>query len=694
MGREGRLADGGLAPFQEKCVADFWSEPGTHRQRTAERFRELGNRSTANRPCISRRVGDIETMITTPERIGLTRPQDNRRRISFAAILALSFSALIILAVGGVLTVSVGANYRNTVDLIGARSSLLIDAMEDALQDHMSNAESAVDGVARIYAEGGFDIDDADKMTAVLKGALASVPEATGLFIYTHDLVQRGVVRVAKEGKGIVIESLDRDVETSPEVIAAIKQRMAVPGRNWGPIITSQFGVFANVSTPLIRDGVNKGFVVAPLEMTSVSVFTEDLSKRFGTHAFIIDGQDKVLAHELLADPKATERGIRPLAPLATFGDPVLAAYDTRQPVGDEPLPNLEVGEIRVDLPSGPRSYVAMTRKIAGYSDEPWTIGAYFERQELDQELRRAAVSALIGLGALAAALVAAIMLGKRLSRPVQAIAGHARRVADFDLDDLEPLPRSRVRELDDQASAFNAMLIGLRAFSTYIPRSLVAKLVRSGEGIAEPREAVVTVMFTDIVAFTTLSEHMDAAETTRLLNAHFEVLCKAVDAYDGTVDKFLGDGMMAFFGAPDHLEEHAIAAVSAAVQMRREIEADHARAQAENRTAFRVRIGIHTGPVTVGNIGAPDRVNYTIIGDTVNVSQRLQGLGKTLAPDADAAIIVSSETASLLDERFEKLPAGFHSLRGRGEAMEVFLIGAVDLPATSQLPQESVDAA
>ena len=229
-----------------------------------------------------------------------------------------------------------------------------------------------------------------------------------------------------------------------------------------------------------------------------------------------------------------------------------------------------------------------------------------------------------------------AILLGKRLSRPIQAIAGQATRVADFDLDGVTPLPRSRVLELDDQASAFNAMLIGLRAFSTYIPRSLVAKLVRTGEiGIAEPREAIVTVMFTDIAGFTTLSEQMDAAAAAKLLNHHFAILCRAVDAHGGTVDKFLGDGMLAFFGAPDRLKGHAAAAVRAAAAIREELENDNLEAAGEGRPPLRVRIGIHTGSVIVGNIGASDRVNYTIVGDTVNVSQRLQDLGKQLAPQA-----------------------------------------------------------
>ncbi len=346
---------------------------------------------------------------------------------------------------------------------------------------------------------------------------------------------------------------------------------------------------------------------------------------------------------------------------------------------------DIEVAEIQAgdqdDSTSwdGENTYIAITRKITGYGDQPWTIGAYFESSQISDEIERVMGSALLGLGAMAAAVIVAILLGKRLSRPIRAIAGQATRVADFDLDGVTPLPRSRVLELDDQASAFNAMLIGLRAFSTYIPRSLVAKLVRTGEiGIAEPREAIVTVMFTDIAGFTTLSEQMDAAAAARLLNHHFAILCRAVDAHGGTVDKFLGDGMLAFFGAPDRLKGHAAAAVRAAAAIREELENDNREAAAKGRPPLRVRIGIHTGSVIVGNIGASDRVNYTIVGDTVNVSQRLQELGKLLAPDAATSIAISGETASRLDEKFETIPAGEHRLRGRGEATEVFQVGEV----------------
>lgn len=636
-------------------------------------------------------------MSTSAQPVRLARPDKKRRRIPIAVIMALSFGSLVFLSVGGVLALSVGANFRNTFDLLGAQSTLLIDAMEDSLRAEMGDAENAVDGIAQLYAQGEFQIDD-EAMSAAVAGALAAASGVEATLICTPDLVCRGAARSVENNVSTgAIEHFPAEPEKSSQVRAALEQRRQVDGRQWGAFGANEFGLYAHVSVPLARDGVTQAWVIAAVELQKLSDITRELSSRFGTHAFILDGEDRVLADQRLADPDALKNGVLPLTPLATYGDPVLAAYGSRKVEREfdtRHARDIEIAEIDLSVDnasewSGDTTYIAITRKIAGYGDEPWTLGAYFETSQISDEIERVMGSALLGLGAMAVAVIVAILLGRRLSRPIQAIAGQATRVADFDLDGVTPLPRSRVLELDNQASAFNAMLIGLRAFSTYIPRSLVAKLVRTGEiGIAEPREAVVTVMFTDIAGFTTLSERMDAAAAARLLNHHFEILCRAVDTHGGTVDKFLGDGMLAFFGAPDRLKGHAAAAVRAAAAIREELEKDNLEAAGEGRPPLHVRIGIHTGSVIVGNIGASDRVNYTIVGDTVNVSQRLQDLGKQLEPDAATAIAISGETASRLDEKFETIPAGKHRLRGRGEATEVFQLGKV---ATSESPRLDV---
>lgn len=608
--------------------------------------------------------------------------------------MALSFGTLVFLSVGGVLALSVGANFRNTLDLLGDRSTLLIDAMEDQLRAEMGRSENVVDGLAQLYAEGNFQIDEPGMSTA-LAGALSATPGASALLICTTDLICRGVARGSDEVPSGGVLVFPPEPEKSPEVLAVLENRRHLDARAWGAFVANEYGLFANVSAPLKREGATRGWVIAAVKLRKLSEITQELSARFDTHAFILDGDGSILADPRLADPNAFKAGILPLMPLAAFGDPVLAGYDGRKTETEfsaERARDIEVAEIKVSGQSGSASrdgessYVAITRKIAGYGERPWTIGAYFEDGQIGDEIERVMGSALLGLGAMAAAVVVAILMGRRLSRPIQAIAGQAMRVADFELDDVKPLPRSRVLELDEQASAFNAMLVGLRAFSTYVPRSLVARLVRSGEtDIAEPREAIVTVMFTDIVGFTTLSESMDAASAARLLNRHFATLCRAVDAHGGSVDKFLGDGMLAFFGAPDRLDAHASAAVRAAAAIRDELENDTKKGNAEGHLPLRIRIGIHTGSVIVGNIGASDRVNYTIVGDTVNVSQRLLEVGKLLASDAAVSIIISGETASRLDDKFETIPMGERRLRGRGEPTRIFQLGSV---AAAQKPQ------
>ena len=158
---------------------------------------------------------------------------------------------------------------------------------------------------------------------------------------------------------------------------------------------------------------------------------------------------------------------------------------------------------------------------------------------------------------------------------------------------------------------------------------------------VVASRQIEVTVLFTDIVGFSRLAEQLDAAHAASLLNQHFELLAGCVGETDGTVDKFLGDGMMAFWGAPVPQPDHAARAVRAALLIR-----DRLRA-IDGFPPLRLRLGLHTGPALVGNIGARDRLNYTLVGDTVNVTQRLEQLGKEIAPDDTIVILASAATAA-----------------------------------------------
>jgi adenylate cyclase len=217
-------------------------------------------------------------------------------------------------------------------------------------------------------------------------------------------------------------------------------------------------------------------------------------------------------------------------------------------------------------------------------------------------------------------------------------------------------------------------MLGGLRWFQTYVPRVLVLQLMGQAQGELESKQRVVTVLFTDIVGFTEIGGRLPAPQLAEFLNRHFGLLGACIDAEQGTVDKYIGDSIMAFWGAPLLQADHAHRACRAAKAIAATLKADNDRRSAKGLKPVRLRIGIHTGPVVVGNVGAPGRVNYTLIGDTVNTAQRLEALGKTVDIGADdVVVLLSGETADFVGDEFQLRPLGEYELRGRSEKLRVY---------------------
>ncbi|CAN0280227.1 unnamed protein product, partial [Discosporangium mesarthrocarpum] len=253
----------------------------------------------------------------------------------------------------------------------------------------------------------------------------------------------------------------------------------------------------------------------------------------------------------------------------------------------------------------------------------------------------------------------------------IRALAAGSASIAELDLEHVGRLKSSRLRELDEAADAFNRMTTGLRWFETYVPQQLVRRLM-ARETPVESEHREITVMFTDIVGFSTLSEHMPAAETAAMLNEHFAILVDCIEAEGGTVDKYIGDSVMAFW-EPDDSGVNVDRALRAARLIRQRVTEDNIIRRRENRVAPRVRIGVHTGDAIVGNIGAPGRINYTLVGDAVNVAARLEQLSKTVGAESDAKILISDTTAALAEDREGLIHSGTHEIRGRDGSIEVW---------------------
>lgn len=187
------------------------------------------------------------------------------------------------------------------------------------------------------------------------------------------------------------------------------------------------------------------------------------------------------------------------------------------------------------------------------------------------------------------------------------------------------------------------------------------------------------TVMFTDIVGFTAQAEGRPASAIADFPNEHFALVAECIEAEGGMIDKFIGDAVMAFWIASQR-PDHELSACRAALAIARALRLDNARRQALGDFVVCLRIGIHTGPVVIGNIGSPSRMNYTIVGDTVNTAQRLEQFGKEFASDGrHVTAIVGEPIAAHLPQNLSLTPLGPVSLRGRIDDIRAFRLHTSD---------------
>lgn len=252
--------------------------------------------------------------------------------------------------------------------------------------------------------------------------------------------------------------------------------------------------------------------------------------------------------------------------------------------------------------------------------------------------------------------------------RPIRDLAEGTKRVAAGDYS--QRLPVIQDDDLGALAASFNRMQAGLAerqrlqaAFGTYVDPALAARLLEQGDDVFTGERREVTVMFVDVRDFTPFAEANTAEDTVARLNALFEIVVPAVVDASGHVNKFLGDGALAVFGAPNDLADHADVAVSAAIKIQRLVAE-----QFDND--LRIGIGINTGVVIAGTIGGGGKLEFTLIGDTVNVAARVEQLTKTTGD----AILLTQRCVDVLASRPSGLvDRGFHVLKGKSAAVQVF---------------------
>ena len=252
--------------------------------------------------------------------------------------------------------------------------------------------------------------------------------------------------------------------------------------------------------------------------------------------------------------------------------------------------------------------------------------------------------------------------------QPIRDLAAGTERVAAGDYS--QRLPVVQDDDLGALTASFNRMQAGLAerqrlqaAFGTYVDPVLATRLLEQGDDVFSGERREVTVMFVDIRDFTPFAESNSAEDTVSRLNALFDIVVPAVVDAGGHVNKFLGDGALAVFGAPNELVDHADAAVGVAVLV------DHLVAERFGAD-LRIGIGINTGQVIAGTIGGGSKLEFTLIGDTVNVAARVEQLTKTTGD----TILLTQQTVDAMVTRPDRLAnRESHELKGKSAAVQVY---------------------
>lgn len=260
----------------------------------------------------------------------------------------------------------------------------------------------------------------------------------------------------------------------------------------------------------------------------------------------------------------------------------------------------------------------------------PWLIVILVPEHELTgvltENIRFTLLSSTV---ALLLALLLAHLLSRRIAQPIQQMSDDLSAVGRFELNNT-PVPKSYIREVAVLGDSIDRMKRGLRSFGRYIPSDVVKRLLAQGkEAELGGEKRQLTIHFSDIAGFTSIVEPLSPQETVAELADYFDLMTKAITQRDGTVDKFMGDGILAFFNAPQTVTDHPIQACYSALEAQQQLSALRNAHRAENRAEFTARIGLAMGEVLVGNIGTSERFAYTVMGDTVNLAARLESLNK-----------------------------------------------------------------
>ncbi len=413
------------------------------------------------------------------------------------------------------------------------------------------------------------------------------------------------------------------------------------PTRRWytmsaedvgAPVVTDTYSFSStgrpgvNTALTVSKDKTLQAVVTIAIELDRLSEYMRTLRVGQTGSAFMMDDRGFIIASResitFLADKEAKSDDLN-LPRISEVQSPIMTtARQALESAGISDYKNIGAGT-SIRFKQGETVYFVSAEPVGRNN---WILLTVVPESDFSQRiLANTQNVAFIVVGVTLLASLFALFISQRgFVKPLTEIIEQTHQLANFNLSDIRPV-NSCITEIHNLAISVVQMGAGLGSFGKYLPAGLVKTLLANGV-VAKPyaEKRTMSVLFMDLAGFTTISEAL-GPKIVPYLDRYFGAMTAEIEAVDGTIDKFIGDCVMAFWGAPFYDEEHPAKACAAALNCLETLEMLRGEWPAEWASKLDVRIGVNTGRVIVGNIGSHARINYTVVGDPVNLASRLE---------------------------------------------------------------------
>jgi len=635
-----------------------------------------------------------------------------------AQILALVSILLVTVALVGVMS------YRNSVFALRELSAQILEQTSQRVDQHVESTLRVAVAQSKTYEDlltkSAIDVNDSKRMTEHFLGSIRANPQLSYLsfatesqgeywHVYNNSKGQLEVQFVVRKDDRMTLEDLkvlpdgkleriryeDSTKRTDPRKRPYYGWAKQAKRQTWTEtyLFMGSGGQFnipgVTRATPIYHDGQFKGVLTADFDLEALSKFLQTLRVGKTGFAFIVElrrpskdkpkGERRVIAHPdpsllvRLKDVNDKSKGTDSV-PGSELADARVRAFLAKLPDNLRNTPNEVLTPVSVDV--GGDTYIGGYRK-SGVRDLEWLICIMMpEADVMGSVYANTRTTIIIVIFGIIVAIIVSLFLSAAIAKTLRELAEESQSIGEFKLEGREP-KHSYLLEIRQLAVALEEMKASLRSFKKFVPADVVRSIIVSGKEArlgGERRD--ICLFFCDIAGFTSIAETMTPDELVELLGAFLGAMSEEIMTSGGTVDKYIGDAIMAFWGAPKEVEEPAMAACRTAIACHQKLQALNPEWNKRGWPTIEMRIGIHLGDAIVGNFGSEDRLDYTAIGDAVNLSSRIEGLNKYYG----TRIAISASTYEAVRERMVARPLDRVSVTGREEGVLVYeLIGSRD---------------